>query len=101
MLLPTLSVSTIGLLVGLVTRPSPWTTRSRHVLGSLAVAWLGFVAGAVFGVLLDVVLTTDHWLAVLGHVGAVISSVGMTGSTWVAGRRSVLGEPSRDLPPRW
>jgi hypothetical protein len=74
MLLPTVSVTAIGLLAGLLAtllgrRPGPSLTRG--FLG----AWIGFVAGAILGVFIDVVLQTGGYLAVIGHIAAALGAL--------------------------
>lgn len=75
MLLPTLSVTAIGLVVGLVGAIGLRRLSLGCVGWSLAGAWAGFLAGGVPGVLVDVVLGTGVWLAVIGHGGAVVGAV--------------------------
>lgn len=70
---PTLSVTLIGLLVGaavtLVTRSS-W----RTLLVGLAGAWFGFGIGALLGLAADVILGTGVWVALAGHVLALVGA---------------------------
>lgn len=70
---PTLSVTLIGLLLGvgvmLVTK-TDWTT----VLAGLVGAWVGFAIGAVAGIVADIILGTGIWLALVGHVLAVVGA---------------------------
>lgn len=70
MLMPTLSVTAIGVLAGLVAiglRRRPASALLRGLLG----AWLGFLAGAVVGGAADVLAGTGGLLALVGHLGAV------------------------------
>jgi hypothetical protein len=70
MLLPTVSVTVIGLLAGLLAlllgryRPGP-----ALVLGVVG-AWIGSIAGALVGVIIDVMLQTGTYVAVIGHAAA-------------------------------
>ena len=70
MLMPTVSVTLIGIAVAIVGiaqgRPSGATL--RH---SLVGAWLGFVVGALPGLVLDIILTDGVFLPLLGHVAAL------------------------------
>lgn len=71
---PTLSVTLIGLLVGaavmLVTRSNDWTTLLVGQVG----AWVGFAVGAVIGVVIDIIASTSMWLALSGHVLALVGA---------------------------
>jgi hypothetical protein len=70
---PTLSVTLIGLLLGvgvmLVTK-SDWTTALVGLIG----AWVGFSIGALVGVVLDIIFATGLWVALVGHVLAVVGA---------------------------
>lgn len=74
MVMPALSVTAIAIVVALVA-----ISRKRPVgatlLRALAGAWLGFVAGAVPGVIADVLAGGGAYVAVVGHVGAVLGAV--------------------------
>ena len=71
---PTLSVTLIGLLVGagmmVVTRNGDWTVLLVGIVG----AWVGFGIGALLGVVIDVVLGTGIWVALAGHVLALVGA---------------------------
>ena len=71
MLLPTASVTLIGLIVGvagyLMTRHRPAATLGIGVAG----AWIGFLAGALVGVVIDLVLRDGVYVAIIGHVVAI------------------------------
>jgi hypothetical protein len=69
MLMPGLSVTAIGIAVAVVAiiRGMPAT---GALLRGLVGGWLGFLVGAVPGVLLDVLLADGVYVAVLGHLGA-------------------------------
>lgn len=70
MLMPALSVTLIGIAVAMVgmarRRPRPAMLR-RGLVG----AWLGFLVGAMPGVLLDVILADGVYLPLFGHVAAL------------------------------
>lgn len=72
MVFPTLSVTVIGLVAGLLalrfSREPRWRTFAHGLVG----AWAGFLAGAVIGVTIDVVLQSGELVALLGHMGAVL-----------------------------
>lgn len=74
MLMPALSVTAIGLIVGLVM----WVVRGRFtgpVVSSILGAWAGFLVGAPFGILLDVVGRTGDRFVVVSHLAAVLGAV--------------------------
>jgi hypothetical protein len=74
MLLPTMSVTIIGLLAGVLamlagrSRPGPSLARG------LAGAWIGFIAGALVGVIIDVILQTGIYVAMIGHGAAALGA---------------------------
>ncbi|MGB7448413.1 MAG: hypothetical protein WA892_04720 [Ornithinimicrobium sp.] len=74
MLLPLVSVSLIGLLVGgafALSHPH----RVTLILWSLLGAWGGFLLGALAGVMIDVIAGTGVWLALIGHLTALLVAV--------------------------
>lgn len=71
---PTLSVALIGLLVGVAVMLASGSKDRMTVLAALLGAWVGFGVGALFGVILDVVLTTGTWVALIGHVLALVGA---------------------------
>ncbi|MBW9206615.1 hypothetical protein KV102_12505 [Mumia sp. zg.B53] len=76
MLLPLVSVTVIGIVAGLLLRPSPPVRRSRPrgvAVGVLG-AWAGFLVLALLGVVVDVVAGTGTYVALLGHAGAVLGA---------------------------
>ena len=77
MLMPLASVTLIGLLGALVVvgshRWSPGAALGRGLLG----AWVGFVVGAIVGVTIDVVSHDGAWVAILGHLAAVMGTASM------------------------
>lgn len=85
---PTLSVTLIGLLVGaavmVVTGSRDWTT----LLVGLVGAWIGFGVGALLGVLVDTALGTGMWVALAGHVLALVGAA-------MAARLKLAGVGSR------
>jgi hypothetical protein len=89
MLMPALSVTAIGIIVGvaaIVARKQPKTALVRTIVG----AWLGFVAGAVPGIIADVMSGSGVYVAVLGHAGAAV------GAVMAVARRTVTPAPSRE-----
>lgn len=71
MIFPFLSVSVIGLIAG-----TGWFWAKGQSLGAylglaLAGAWVGFVAGALVGVTVDVVTAQGVYVAIVGHAVAV------------------------------
>lgn len=71
---PTPSVTLIGLLVGVAVMLASGSKDRMTVLAALLGAWVGFGVGALFGVILDVVLTTGTWVALIGHVLALVGA---------------------------
>lgn len=74
MLMPTLSVTLIGVTIGLVAGISRGTP-GRGTLQGLVAAWCGFVVGAFVGVIMDALLGTGTWLALIGHAGALTAAI--------------------------
>ena len=74
MLMPLLSVSAIGFLVGVVGGMVSKDV-GRGLLRGLIAAWLGFAAGGMLGVIVDTVTGSGSWLAWLGHLGAVAAAI--------------------------
>lgn len=73
MLMPFASVTAIGLAVGLTAAASGRSLGGRLLQG-VVTAWIGFLAGAMAGVTVDVVVGTGVWLALLGHAGALAAA---------------------------
>ncbi|MGB3632500.1 MAG: hypothetical protein WA982_00515 [Rubrobacteraceae bacterium] len=75
MILPTLSVTVVGLIGaavgGAMRMHAPLMALARGLVG----AWGGFAAGALIGVLIDVVTQTGIWLGIVGHLAAVAGTV--------------------------
>src|SRR5690554_4169996 len=76
MLMPTVSVTVIGLTVGVVglllfNRGRAW----RDLLRGLVGAWLGFLGGALAGIIMDVMLSTGVFVALVGHGLAVLGAL--------------------------
>jgi hypothetical protein len=72
---PNLSVTVIGLVVGIggaLTRRGTW----RSGVAGLVGAWVGFAIGALIGGVLDVALGTGVWVAIAGHALAVAGALG-------------------------
>jgi hypothetical protein len=71
---PNVSVTVIGLLVGvgaMLTRRGTW----RFGVAGLVGAWVGFAIGALLGSALDFVFRTGIWIAIIGHGLAVVGSL--------------------------
>ncbi|MBL1077373.1 hypothetical protein JK358_23505 [Nocardia sp. 2] len=77
MLVPGLTITMIGLAVGVVTGvilqhgPAP-----RSVLGGVIGAWAGFAAGALIAWLADPVLPGGYYGLLFGHAFAVLGALG-------------------------
>jgi uncharacterized membrane protein YeaQ/YmgE (transglycosylase-associated protein family) len=74
MLLPTVSVTVIGLIAGPLAVVMGRSRPARALLLGVVGAWAGFVVGALVGVALDVV-GSGTYLAIVGHLMAVIGAV--------------------------
>lgn len=89
MLMPTLSVTAIGVAVGLLVvafRGRP----GRVVLWTVLGAWVGFLLGGVLGGVIDVAARSGEGVPILGHLAAGAGAV-------VAAHRFGAG-PGRDRP---
>lgn len=75
MILPTLSVTVIGLIGAAVCVAMRMQSPTSALVRGLAGAWGGFVCGALLGVLIDVVVQTGIWLAIIGHLAALAGTV--------------------------
>ena len=75
MLLPTVSVTVIGLIAGLLVVFMGARRPARALLLGVVGAWAGFVVGAIIGVAIDVVVQSGIYLAIVGHLMAVVGSV--------------------------
>lgn len=84
MLMPTFSVSAIGLigaLAALLVRRQPaGAAFGRGLLG----AWAGFLLGGVLGVAIDVITHNGVFVVYLGHLGALL------GTIWLLASRAPL-----------
>lgn len=72
MLLPAVSVTVIGLTAGLI-----FVILRKDNSGAprgIAGAWVGFIIGAIFGVIVDVIAQTGIFLGIVGHLMAVFGS---------------------------
>jgi len=74
MVMPLISVTAIGLIVGLVVGGATGKIGLRSIEGVVA-AWLGFLAGAIVGMLFGAVAGTGSTVAWLGHVAALAGAV--------------------------
>lgn len=94
MLMPTFSVTAIGLLVGLtailIMRRQPGRIIVLGVVGS----WAGFVLGAVIGVTVDVIIGTGVYVAIAGHLAAALGAGGAV-TRWC----HIRYRPVRERPP--
>ena len=72
MLIPLLSVSLIGLIAGVVglTRRAPAVVLIR----CFVMAWMGFVGGAILGLVVEAFVIGGFWLLLGGHVSAVVAA---------------------------
>lgn len=71
--MPFFSVSAIGLVVGTI---GHYLRHGDHsVWRGFFGAWAGFAAGALIGLMLDVISQSGHWVPLLGHLGAVAASM--------------------------
>lgn len=87
MLMPVASVSIIGLVGALVAVAAGWHRVGSAVVRGVGGAWVGFLAGAVGGLAVDVVAGTGVWVAYVGHLGAVVGTVlGLAGPTEAGAR---------------
>lgn len=68
MLMPSLSVTAIGLVIGAVWHLFRQVDHAlwRGFFG----AWAGFATAGLIGLILDVSTGTGHWVPLLGHIGA-------------------------------
>lgn len=68
MLLPTVSVTVIGLIAGLIFVVVRSSQPLPTLLLGVAGAWVGFIVGAIFGVVVDVIAQTGVYLGIVGHL---------------------------------
>ena len=69
--MPLLSVTLIGLVVGLASIALGRRDYLSALMLGPAGAWAGFVLCGIPGVMVDVVAGSGVWVAVFGHVGAI------------------------------
>ena len=74
MLFPLVSVTVIGLIAGLIFVAQRKSQPARTLLLGLAGAWIGFMVGALIGVVIDVVALTGIYVAILGHFMAIVGA---------------------------
>jgi uncharacterized membrane protein YeaQ/YmgE (transglycosylase-associated protein family) len=75
MLLPTVSVTMIGLIASLIAIGVRRSQPAQGLLLGVVGAWAGFIVGALIGVVIDIVARTGIYVALLGHLGAVVGTV--------------------------
>jgi hypothetical protein len=75
MLLPTLSVTVIGLIAGLLAVVAGGGGRVRALLLGVVGAWAGFVMGAIIGIGIDVVVQSGIYVGIVGHLIAMGGAV--------------------------
>lgn len=87
MLIPLVSVSLIGLVIGLLglTRRAPAAVLVRCLL----MAWTGYAIGAVLGVMVEALVIGGFWIGLVGHVGAGIAASRTARLSTPAGQRSL------------
>jgi len=75
MVLPTVSVTVIGLIAGLIAVVGRRSRPARALLLGVVGAWAGFGVGAIIGVVIDIVVQTGIYVAIVGHLVAVVGAV--------------------------
>ncbi|QGK69950.1 hypothetical protein GIY23_10830 [Allosaccharopolyspora coralli] len=74
MLMPTLSVSLIGLVVAALIMMTTPGAPGQTMLGGVLGAWLGFALGALAGSIVDVATGSGVFLAMAGHAAALVGA---------------------------
>jgi hypothetical protein len=73
--MPAVSVTVLGVVAGfiglLLVRHRSWSSMVHGIAG----AWVGFIAGAIVAIILDVVLGSGTLLPVLGHAAAAAGAL--------------------------
>ena len=80
MVMPLLSVTFIGLVLGAITAVLEHTPPLPTGARALAGAWLGFITGALCGLVVDIAMGSGATLAILGHAGAGAGAVAVAAS---------------------
>lgn len=80
MIFPLVSVSLIALFVAFRMAPD-WIPQSRAIRHGLIGGWAGYLVGAIVGFVVALVLPTDIWIGLIGHIAAFMGA-----------RASVLGD---------
>jgi outer membrane lipoprotein SlyB len=93
MFIPAISVTFIGLVVGVLASPR-WGL-VRGLIRGLGGAWIGFVVGGLLGAIVDVVSGTGIWVAVAGHIGAFAGAVLLSNAAKRCRRRGLTHEYRR------
>ncbi len=75
MLMPTFSVTIIGVLAAVVALMWKRSTPGLTVLFALLGAWLGFAGGALVGLAVDIISGGGGFLALIGHTAAAAGAV--------------------------
>lgn len=92
MLMPTLSVTVLGLVAAAIVCAGGRAVPVRAFAGGVAGAWAGFLCGALAGLVIDIVTGRGVLLAVLGHGAALVG--GLIG----AGRLGLTGAAPAPRP---
>ena len=89
MLLPTITVTVIGLLFAAIAAAVHRRAAAWVVLLGVVGAWVGYLVGAGAGRVLDAATASDRMLDVFGHLGAIVVAA------WVVDRYAAIGVGAR------
>ncbi|QRY61312.1 hypothetical protein JVX90_12860 [Gordonia sp. PDNC005] len=89
MLLPTITVTAIGLLFAAVAAAVHRRAAAWVVLLGVVGAWIGYLIGAGTGRVLDAAADSDRMLDVFGHLGAIVVAA------WAVDRFAAVGVGAR------
>ncbi len=73
MLVPLVTVSLIGLFFGL-RAPESLGSQAKAVRIALVGAWIAYIVGALFGLVVDLVMFGGFWHTLIGHIAAVFGA---------------------------